>query len=206
MNSHRAEHTAYPRTAQTKNAGVTIVELLFAALITGILVSIILFSFTAGERSLSISAVKIDTQSEARRALDWVVNDAREAVVWELASAANTPSSAHIKFRKVAGWNTTSDTFLLANNYTQYTYNATSDKLIRQTLDLSNNTLGSWQMNNIVAPPFFTRDAGGGIVSLDSANLLASRVLIVAIDTQDTFRSSELVNTSLISEVKIRNE
>jgi hypothetical protein len=166
-------------------------------------------AWNMGEFSSSVSSTKVDLQAEVRRTMDWITKDVRQSVSWEIADAVNNnPSDTHIKFRQVQGWNTTSDTYLLNGNYTEYTYNAGSNTITRRVSDASNNTLQTWNFNNIMQAPFYTRDSGSNTVPLTghSSDLLTSRRLIIVIAGQKQVRGSTNTTYALTEEVKVRNE
>ena len=186
--------------------GFTIVEVFCSAIVTSFIVAVLFYTLSSGEYSRAASAAKIDVQSEVRRSMDWIVKDVRQGVSWDMADVSNSPSDTHIKFRKVEGWNTTSDLLLLSDNYTEYTYDATNHTITRRLSDASNNTLGTWTLNNIMQSPFYTLDGSGNVVSLNGGDLLTSRKVVVVINGSKTIKGSLNATAELTEQVKIRNE
>jgi len=167
------------------------------------LMSGIFFALSSGELSGTFSSARADQQGEVRRTLDWIVNDIRQTVSWEIAN--NSPSPEHIKFRQVEGWNTATDTFLLSANYIEYTFDINTNTVTRSLVDGSGNTLQSWVFNNIVQAPFSTINSSGLTVPLNSGDLLTSTKIVVLISGQNQIRG-KTITYSLTEEVKIRNE
>jgi type II secretory pathway component PulJ len=186
--------------------GMTIVEAFCSAVISALIIGAMFYALSTGEYSKTVSSARVEVQAEARRTLDWIAKDVRQTVSWDMADASNSPSDSHIKFRKVEGWNATTELLLLSNNYTEYAYDSDSHTIMRRLSDSDNNTLGEWTLNNIVQPPFYTRDSSESIVSLNSGDLLTSRKLIIDIVGQKQIRGSLNATATLTEEVKIRNE
>lgn len=188
-----------------RRRGFTYAEFIVAGAIAVVLSTVILSIYVSGERATSLSSAKLDRTAEARRALDWIIRDVREAVSWEMASSANAPSASHIKFRKVEDWDMVNNsTYLLSANYTEYTYNATENTIVRNLLDLSNNTIQEHHFYNITTAPFYMYD-GGSLVALSTA-LGTNSTLVVRITSAAEYKPGELVNTTIESEVRLRNE
>ncbi|KPK98577.1 MAG: hypothetical protein AMJ95_03550 [Omnitrophica WOR_2 bacterium SM23_72] len=186
--------------------GFTIVEVLCSAIVISFIVGVLFYALSSGEYSRTASAAKIDVQSEVRRSMDWIARDVRQAVSWDIADTSNSPSDTHIKFRKVEGWNTTSELLLLSNNYTEYTYNTSNHTVIRRLSDSSNNTIQTWTLNNIQQAPFYTVNSSGSVVPLNDGDLLTSRKLILVINGTKPIKGSLNATATLTEEVKIRNE
>ncbi|MFH0827324.1 MAG: hypothetical protein V1923_05535 [Candidatus Omnitrophota bacterium] len=186
--------------------GFTLVEVFCSAIVISFIVGVLFYALSSGEYSRSVSAAKIDVQSEVRRSMDWITRDVRQAVSWDIADASNSPSDTHIKFRRVEGWNLTSDLLLLSTNFTEYTYDSSNYTVTRRMSDSSNNTIQTWILNNIQQAPFYTLDGSGGIVSLNGGDLLTSRKLIVLINGSKPIKGSLNATSVLTEEVKIRNE
>jgi len=191
----------------SKSRGFTYAEFLVAGAIAVIIATAGLYVYISGERATAASSAKLAATAEARRAMDWIVRDVREAVSWEMASAGNSPSDSHIKFRKVEGWDMANNTtFLLTANYTEYSYLAADDMLVRNLLDLSNNTLQTHSFRNITQEPFYAYNVSGDVVALNSGDLLTTPKVIVRIMSESFYKPSLSVNTTLESEVRLRNE
>ena len=187
-----------------KESGFTIIEVLFSALLTALLLAGSFYALSTGELSGTLSFAKADLQAEVRRTLDWIVKDVRQTVSWEVAN--NSPSGIHIKFRQVEGWDTANNILLMSTNFIEYSYDSASSTMTRKSLDAGGNVLQSWLFNNITASPFYTRDATGNIVTLNSTDLLTSRKLIASISGQKQVRGALNTGCSLSEEIKIRNE
>jgi len=182
----------------------TLVEVLFVTLISSFIVAGLIYAMNAGSFSYKVSTAKVNLQSEVRRAIDWIVKDTRQAVSWDIAN--NNPTHSYLKFRQVTGWDTVNNTFLLSDYYIEYTYNSINNTIVRMKRDLSDNILGTWVLNNVFAPPFFTRDTSGNVVALDNKNdLLTSKQLVITVSGQSQVTNSETITYSLTQEVEIRN-
>jgi type II secretory pathway pseudopilin PulG len=187
-----------------KIKGFSVLEILLVALISSLIIGGLFFAFSTGEYTSTLSSAKADLGSELRRTMSWITQDVREAVVWDIAN--NSPSTSYIKFRPVIGWNTASDTYYLDSNYLEYTYNADSNTITRRLSDASDNTIQTWNFNYITQPPFYTRDASGNVVALDSSSLLNSKRMIVVLTGQKEVRGTQNIGLTLTEEAKIRNE
>lgn len=174
----------------------TFVEVLFTILVTSLLSGALLYALNTGQFSHAFSSTQADLQAEVRRLTDWVSRDARETVPYEINN--NNPSQTHIKFRKVQGWNTTSEVLLWSSNYFEYTYDAASKTITRSD---GGQTL---VFNNIIQPPFYTKDTSGNTVPLSSA-ILDSKILIIVIAGEKQVKDALKAAYTLTAEVRIRN-
>ncbi len=212
-------HFLFRRELPNRRSGVTIFEALLVILISASLIAALLYSFTTGEFLNTQSSAQSDLQAEARRAMDWITKDVREAVIWDIAATTNSPSATHIKFRPVQGWDDTAKTYSLKKAesgidyyyYIEYNY-VLATKIITRTetkvrvSDLAIVATSSWSLNNIIAAPFYTPNSSGGLDSLTSADLLSRGKLVVKIVGQKQVRGATNVNFTLTEEVKIRND
>lgn len=187
-----------------KISGLTIIEVLFSALLTGLLLAGFFYALSTGELSNTFSSAKADLQGEVRMMIDWIVKDARQTVSWDIAN--NNPSDTYIKFRQAQGWDTANNTLLLNSDFIEYAYDADAKTITRKGLDAVGNTIQSWVFDNIISSPFYTINSGGDIVSLNSTDLLTSRRLVVLISAQKQVRGALNTSCSLTGEIKIRNE
>jgi type II secretory pathway pseudopilin PulG len=181
----------------------TIIEVLISAIIGAFMVTALFYIFIGGLNVNDLSSAKVAAQSQARRVSDWVSRDLRQAVVWDLAN--NSPSATHIKFRPVSGWDIAGDTYQLDANYIEYNYDANADTLTRNLVDAAGVTLKSWVFNDIVAPPFFTRDGSGNLIDLDSS-VGTSKKVVALISVNKVSDKGVNLPVSLTAETKIRNE
>lgn len=191
------------RALRNKIRGFTLVETLFIALILTVIIGVFFYALNATQLSFTLSSARGSLQSEVRRTIGWIIKDARQAVSWDIAN--NSPTPSYIKFRQVTGWDTVSNTFLLSGYYIEYTYNAANNTIIRRTSDLSNNTIGLWTLNDVIAAPFFTINSLGNIVPLNKSDLLTSKQLIITISGQGHVSGAQNTTYSLTEEVQIRN-
>ncbi len=178
-------------------------ETLFVILALGMIIGAFFYAENSVQLSFTLSSARGNLQSEVRRAIGWIIKDTRQAVSWDIAN--NNPTPAYIKFRQVTGWDTANNTFLLSNYYIEYTYNSINNTIIRRTSDLSDNTLGLWTLNDVVALPFFTIDSLGNVVPLNNSDLLTSKQLIITISGQSQVSTTQNTTYSLTEEVQIRN-
>jgi len=188
---------------RNKIKGFTLTETLFVTLILGVIIGVFFYAVNAMQLSFTLSSARGNLQSEVRRTIGWIIKDARQAVSWDIAN--NSPTPSYIKFRQVTGWDTVSNTFLLSDYYIEYTYNAVNNTIIRRTSDLSNNTIGLWTLNDIIAAPFSTIDSLGNIVPLNKSDLLTSKQLVITISGQGKVSGTQNTTYSLTEEVQIRN-
>ena len=186
-----------------KKRGFVIIEVLFAALIGTLLVVVLFYTLNSGEIINDLSSAKVLSQSKARRLSDWITCDLHQAVVWDLAN--NSPSSTHLKFRPVLGWNITGDTYQLDTNYIEYVYDAGVDTLTRNLLNSADVVLKSWVFSDVVGLPFFTRDGSGNLIALDNS-IGTSKKVVSVITVTKISRKGEALTVSLTAETKIRNE
>ncbi|MDP2043598.1 MAG: prepilin-type N-terminal cleavage/methylation domain-containing protein [Candidatus Omnitrophota bacterium] len=181
----------------------TIIEVLISAIIGAFMVTALFYIFIGGLNVNDLSSTKVAVQSQARRVSDWVSRDLRQAVVWDLAN--NNPSATHIKFRPVSGWDIAGDTYQLDANYIEYNYDASADTLTRNLVDGAGTILKSWEFNNIVAQPFFTRDGSGNLIDLDNS-VGTSKKVVTLISVNKISEKGVNLTASLTTETKIRNE
>lgn len=188
---------------RNKTSGFTVVEWLIVVFVTSIILGIIFYAMAVGQSSYALSSSRANLQSEVRRTIGWIIKDTHQAVSWEIAN--NNPTPSYIKFRQVTGWDTTNSTFLLSNYYIEYTYNSVNNTITRRTSDLSNNTIGTWILNDVIAPPFFTINSSGSVVLLNKNDLLTSKQLIITISGQSQVSVTQNTTYTLTEEVQIRN-
>lgn len=188
---------------RNKIRGFTLVETLFVAFILSVITGIFFYAVNAVQLSFTIGSAKNNLQSEVRRTIGWIVKDARQTVSWDIAN--NNPTPSYIKFRQVTGWDTTNNTFLLSNYSIEYVYNSFNNTITRRTSDLSNNTIGTWIFNDVIASPFFTINSSGSIVPLNNSDLLTSKQLIITISGESQVQGMQNTTYSLTEGVQIRN-
>jgi len=186
-----------------KKRAFTIIEVLLVSLIGALIVGALFFILYTGTNINDISSAKVIAQSQARRASDWVNKDLHQAVVWDLAN--NAPSPTHIKFRPVLGWNIAGDTYQLDTNYIEYNYDVNSRKLTRNLLNGAGAVLNSWEFGDVMTQPFFTRDSFGNLIGLDNS-VGTSKKIITVISVNKVSGKGVSLTVSLTTETKIRNE
>lgn len=174
------------------------------AFIAVLVVAGLFMTLNMGQFSSSVGSTKLDLQSKVRRALYFVVTDARQATCAEIAN--NAPAADYIKFRKAEGINTTSGTYILNDTYVEYDYNSSSETLTRNLTYANGTVFRSLAFANITAAPFYTRDSGGLVVNLTQSALLVSRRLIVNMTGTNSVSSTFNLTYPLSAEIKIRNE
>lgn len=186
-----------------KQRAFTIIEVLISAIIGAFMVTALFYIFIGGLNVNDLSSAKAAAQSQARMASDWLSRDLRQAVVWDLAN--NSPSTTHIKFRPVSGWDIAGDTYQLDANYIEYNYDADAGTLTRNLVNAAGTVLNSWVFNDIVALPFFTRDSSGNLIGLDSS-VGTSKKVVTLISVNKVSDKGVNLPVSLTAEAKIRNE
>lgn len=195
--------------------GIGIVEVLLVTAIIGLLMGSIFYLLSAAQSLRLISAAKIEVQSEVRRAVDWIVNDARQTVNYSIGSKDNDPRSAHIKFQKVIDYNTAGSGSAVLGNFIEYTYDPNANTITRTD---SYKPGQSWIFHNIILnePPFnagvfYTRLSNGNIVVIDpvilgdNSPVYQTGNLVVVITGQKQANAATNVSYTLKEEAKIRN-
>ncbi len=191
------------RVLHNKPKAFSLTEVLLVIVILSIIIGMALYAMNVARISFNTTLSSKNLQAEVRSALGWIVKDARQAVSWDLAN--NSPNADYIKFRRVTGWDTVNNVFLLDNEYIEYTFNSVDQTIIRRTSNVSDNTtIGIWTLNNVTASPFFTIDSLGSIVALNSSDLLTSKRLVITISGQSDLADLQ-AGYSLTEEVQIRN-
>lgn len=198
--------------------GFTIIETLIVALTSGILMTGLFYALGTGGFSWSFNAAQIEVQSEVRRAVDWIAKDVRQTVSWNIASTSNNPSSTHIKFKKVVGYDTAGGgSVVLSNNFTEYTYDSVLKKITRTELNPNGSCVqnpdGSyrvWTFRNIIQAPFYTNN-NGSIIVIDPLSpggdspIFQTGNLVIILVGQKPVKSGLNATYTLSEEVKIRN-
>jgi type II secretory pathway pseudopilin PulG len=188
---------------RNKLRSFTLIEVLFVVLTFGVITGVLFYALSGVQLSFNSSSARGSLQSEVRRTISWIIKDTHQTVSWNIAN--NSPTPSYIKFRQVIGWDTTNNTFLLSDYYVEYIYNAVDKTITRRTSDLSDNTIGTWVLRDVVAAPFFTINSSGEIVSLNNSDLLTSKQLVVTISGQKQVLGMPDTTYSLTEEVQIRN-
>ena len=189
--------------SHNKIRGFTLLETLFVAFTLSVITGILFYAVNTVQFSFTVSSARGNLQSEVRRTIGWIIKDVRQAVSWDIAN--NTPTPSYIKFRQVTGWDTVNNTFLLSNYSIEYIYNSVNNTITRRTSDLSNNTIGVWVLNDVIATPFSTIDSSGNIVPLNNSDLLTSKQLVVIISGQSQVQGMQNTTYILTEKVQIRN-
>lgn len=193
-------------------------ELIVSIAILGVIVSGFFFAITAGEASRILTTGRIEVQSEVRRAVDWIAKDVRQARRVDIGSSANDPTSSHIKFNMVTGYNTSGEGSLqLSSKTMEYTYSPTTQTIVRtETTPGTPVTVKTWTFRNIIEPPFYTKihndDGTHSIVVIDpvvsgaDSPVFQSGNLVLRVMGQGQTETGGLTPVyTLIEEVKIRN-
>ncbi len=167
------------------------------------MVTVLFYILNSGQNVNDLSSAKVAAQSQARMVSDWIGRDLRQTVVWELAN--NSPSATHLKFRPVLGWDIDGNTYQLDANYIEYNYNAGTRTLTRNTVDGTGTVLKSWVFSDIMAQPFFTRNALGNLIALDNT-VGTTKKVITLISVNKVSNKGVNQTVSLTLETKIRNE
>lgn len=186
-----------------KRRGFTLVEVLLSALIGSGLVGCLFYVLNSGNIINDLSSAKVLSQSEARRASDWVTRDLRQAQLGNLAPFASHTS---IRFNPVLGVNTSDGTYILDYGvFIEFIYDESAHTFTRNLLDGAGGVSQSWVFDDVVEHPFFTRDGSGNLIDLDNSVLTTKNVVSVITVTK-TSGKGVVVTTSLTAETKIRNE
>jgi len=183
--------------------GFTLLEVLVTLTIFGAIVAAMFTSLSIGKFSFSIGSSKVEVQAKARLITDWIVKDSRQALLADIIN--NNPSDFHIEFRQVTGIDITTGQYTLSPDSIDYTYDSTTQKIIRGVIDSAGNTTETREFNNIISPPFFSVDGAGTTVALTGVDLANSQRLIVVIQTRKQLRGTISMPHIIRAEVKIRN-
>lgn len=190
----------YPRVLRVNRRGVSLVEVLVAALILVLIITTLVFTLIAGQSSNTIGAAKTDLQAQVRRIMDWMVKDVRQTSLIQVNN--NAPSHGHIKFKTVTGIDNATGDYTLSTDYIEYTYDSDLKTLTRSLVDDAGTVLQTWVFDNITEPPFHSNVD----VELVAGGVLDSGKLVIVIAAEKQAKVSLTLNFSLTEEVKIRNE
>jgi prepilin-type N-terminal cleavage/methylation domain-containing protein len=210
-----------PPRSPSKSAGFTLVELMVASVIFGVVMSALLMTLQIGEFANGVGSAKVDLEAEVRMLVDWISKDIRQAKIQDLASTDNDPRKDHIKFR-FWEWNSTSYNQAYIYNATtdtyvniEYTYNNATEILSRKFQDKSGNVFyqnftGISKLNSDPGSEtgkgiFYTEYSDPTNNDFNSTILLNNRRITIAIKKEKNVRGS-ILNFTLVEEVKIRNE
>jgi hypothetical protein len=94
--------------------------------------------------------------------------------------------------------------YVLSPEYVEYVYDAGTNVLTRNIVDSSGNIVNSWFFQDIISPPFFTFDTLGNVIPLGT-EIQQSRMLIILIKVQKQARGGVNIDSTITTEVKIRN-
>jgi len=173
-----------------------------SVLILMIVLGALLMVLTVGDSANYKGTAKVDLQANVRQTIDLILRDVRNTVSYDI--NANAPTNSHIKFRKIEGTDANGD-FIFSDEYLEYNYDPDAKKLTRSVIDSENNVLSSREINNITAPPFHTRDAGGNMIDLTEGAMSNPPRLVIIVTQEAQLRGSESIIYTLEEEVKIRN-
>jgi len=192
-----------------KKRAFSLTEFLVVFFIMEVILAGMLSLLNIGQYSFPITAAKVDIQAEIRTMSSWINKDVRQTVTWNIAD--NTPSSNYIKFKQVIGIDTDSASatygdYILSDDYIEYVYDPVGMTLTRNVVDSFSVSTQSWQREDIIAAPFFTRDASNSLVAMNEADLRNSARIIINLRKRKTIRTNHVISGELASEVKIRNE
>lgn len=176
--------------------GFTLVESLIVVFVLGIVMGGLFLTFNVGQASFPATSARLEAQSEARNAMNWIMKDLRQAINYKIAE--NNATSDYLRIN-LWEWNNSTYQWDINNNvYVEYFYNDTTRKLTRKYT----NALGgisTLEFNDIVEAPFYTN-----YTTKTYAEGIHNKI-IVAVSVEKTLRGGLSVPFTLISEVKIRN-
>lgn len=190
-----------------KIKGLTVIEILIVVGSLSALMTGLFYTLNTGESVWSLNTTQFEVQSEVRRVADWITNDVRQARRVDIGDGGNNPSSVHIKFPKVTGYDTTGGgQAILSSNFYEYTY----DPELKTITRTDSGTGQSWVFSNIIEAPFYTNN-GGSIIVIDPVSpnpnspVYQTGNLVIKLSGQKEARSGLNAVYSLTEEVKIRN-
>jgi hypothetical protein len=162
------------------------------------------YVLSTGELANTVSLTRTEAQSQARRLIDWIARDARLARTYDIGDVSNIPSDSHIKFYPVTDWDSVNGQYVVSPNYIEYSYDSATNTITRSITDSSGNVLNSWLFRDIISPPFSTLGSSDNIIPLGT-EIQQSRILIISINVRKQTRGGANIDSSIITEVKIRN-
>ena len=194
-----------PRVSHAKRRGFTLIEVLLASFILGVVLVSLFSTLNIGQTSFSLSSAKVDLQSQVRAVLNWIIKDVRDTKDTEIDS--NNPTVNHIKFRKVTGIDNNTGSCTYATNYIDYNYDPVSLTLTHNEVDPTGVILKSIVFYNITQSPFYN-GLGGTLQPGDIIKSWSSggKRLIIVVAGQKQLRGSTTLSFSLTEEAKVRNE
>lgn len=201
------EALRFPRALPSKRYGFTFLEVLAGVLILSIILAAILSALSIGEFSRSIGSSKADLQAYARESVDVIARDVRQTIEYEIRN--NNCNSTYMKFRKVTGWDSNTNSLTFDNNYIEYDYDSATKIMTRKVIAQNGSLIETREFHDLLQPPLYTTDVNGNIVDLNGGDLLNSRRLVIVISSQKQAKKAEGlldIPFNLTQEVKIRNE
>jgi len=160
----------------------------------------LLLTFNVGQTSFPVTSARLEAQSEARNAMNWIMKDLRQAITWNIAN--NNATTTYLRMNRWA-WNNTTNQWDVTNatDFIEYFYNNTAQVLTRQYTDAS-GSVSMLQFSNITEAPFYTNLTTR---QLTENALRSNRSLFVVISVEKSIRGSIIVPFTLIAEIRIRN-
>lgn len=194
----------YRRSLRNNPEGFSLIEVLIVAFILSVLTAGLILALNIGEFSNTVTSAKLDLDASLRQLLPWILKDVRQAVRWEIASDTNQPSSTHIKFKQVQGWDSVNETWVWSEDYIEYEYDPALKKITRRLIDENGNIIQTWEFNDIIEAPFYTR-YDDAVKEFKKEDLQTSGQLIIVISMQKQAQGSLSIPFILKAEAKIRN-
>lgn len=194
----------YPRALRNKPNGFSLTEVLIVAFILSVIIAGLVLTLNVGTFSNTVTSGKLDLESGARQLLSWIVKDVRQAVKWEITSDANQPSATHIKFKQVQGWDSAVEAWIWSGDYIEYDYDSALKKIMRRLIDNNGNIIQTWEFNDIIEVPFYTR-YDDTVKEFKKEDLQTNGLLVIVINVQKQVGGSLSIPFTLKAEAKIRN-
>ena len=192
-----------PRAFMTDSKGFTLVEVLIAMAIAGIVMGAIYSIFISSNRSYRTQDSVADAQQRVRVGIDFIAHDVRLAGLDPLGAGAGIENATATNLRMTADLdlNGVIDAPLNQERIT-YDYDAPS-RTLRRKLYEGTGSESAWQplINDVSALAFTYRDSGGNVTAVPAS----IRMVDITMTCQGTDALGQPINRTLTTRVNRRN-
>ena len=194
----------YLRALRNNRNGFSLIEVLIVVFILSVIIAGLILALNIGQFSNTVTSAKLDLDASVRQLLPWILKDVRQAVKWEIASDANQPSTTHIKFKQVQGWDSAVEAWVWSDDSIEYEYDPALKKITRRLIDKNGNIIQTREFKDIIEAPFYTR-YDDTVKEFKKEDLQTNGLLIIVISVQKQAGGSLSIPFTLKAEAKIRN-